>query len=361
MTGDHPLTASGDAAPLSAAAVADYEREGYLLGLPVMDDASIGTVQTRFRELLAKLPAGTDINTVNCWHKANRWMYELSRFPPILDYVEGVLGSDFYCWGAQFFCKLPAEGEISSADNRRQTVPWHQDGQYWPLQPLQAATVWLAVFDTDAGNGAMKVVAGSHRDGAFEHRRNERADYVLEQEIPAERIDDGRVVSMDLRAGRMSLHDIGLVHGSTTSRDGRPRVGTDLSLQPHLRAGRSIRVAVLRSLSRARHGGVPATRSARSRRATPFRPTSSSARGSSPEAARLAFRLRSAEADLPMGAVTERLVARPPAAAERHLVRGSLHRVAARVQQGHRPADQKGSVVADRDLDICHPCSPRTG
>jgi non-heme Fe2+,alpha-ketoglutarate-dependent halogenase len=232
MAGHPPLTGSARAAPLSAEAVAEYERDGYLLGLPVLDDASVRAVQTRFRELLAKLPAGTDINTVNCWHKANRWMYELSRFPPILDYVEGVLGSDFYCWGAQFFCKLPAQGEVASVDNRRQTVPWHQDGQYWPLEPLEAATAWLAVFDTDAGNAAMQVVAGSHRDGAFEHRRNERADYALEQEIPAERIDDDRVVSMDLRAGQMSLHDIGLVHGSTTSRDGRPRVGLTFRYSP---------------------------------------------------------------------------------------------------------------------------------
>ena len=234
MAGHPPLAASAQAAPLSADSVAGYERDGYLLGLPVLDDASVRTVQARFRELLAKLPAGTDINRVNCWHKANRWVYELSRLGPILDYVQCVLGDDFYCWGAQFFCKLPAEGEVASADNRRQTVPWHQDGQYWPLAPLEAATVWLAVFDTDAGNGAMQVVAGSHRDGAFEHRINERADYALAQEIPAERIDDDRVVSMDLRAGQMSLHDIGLVHGSTTSRDGRPRVGLTFRYSPTL-------------------------------------------------------------------------------------------------------------------------------
>ena len=232
MAGHPPLAASARAAPLSAEAVAGYERDGYLLGLPVLDDASVRTVQARFSELLAKLPAGTDINRVNCWHKANRWVYELSRLGPILDYVQCVLGDDFYCWGAQFFCKLPSEGAVASADNRRQNVPWHQDGQYWPLAPLQAATVWLAVFDTDAGNGAMQVVAGSHRDGAFEHRISERADYALAQEIPAERIDDDRVVSMDLRAGQMSLHDIGLVHGSTTSRDGRPRVGLTFRYSP---------------------------------------------------------------------------------------------------------------------------------
>lgn len=233
--------------PLNPDAVARYQRDGYLLGLPMLDEASVATVQRRFRELLVKLPAGIDINTVNCWHKANRWVYELSRFSPILDYVQCVLNDDFYCWGAQFFCKLPTEGEVASADNRRQTVPWHQDGQYWPLTPLEAVTVWLAVFDTDAENGAMQVVRGSHLDGTFKHARNEREDYALDQEIPAERIDADRVVSVDLSAGQISLHDIGLVHGSTTRRDGRPRVGltfryspmhvkADLSLWPHFEA-----------------------------------------------------------------------------------------------------------------------------
>ena len=164
-------------------------------------------------------------------------MYGLSRFPPILDYVQGVLGEDFYCWGAQFFCKLPATGEISSADNLRQTVPWHQDGQYWPLEPREATTVWLAIFDTDASNGAMKVVAGSHQKGVFEHRRQQRTDYALDQEIPDQNIDEDCVVSLDLRAGQISLHDIGLVHGSTNSRDGRPRVGLTFRYSPsHVKA-----------------------------------------------------------------------------------------------------------------------------
>lgn len=237
MTGVNSLSASKHAAPLPADAMKCYRRDGYLLDLPVLDGAAVAILQQRFGELLAKLPAGTDINAVNCWHKSNRWVYELSRFVPILDYVQSVLGDHFYCWGSQFFCKLPTEGAVASVDNRRQTVPWHQDGQYWPLEPLEAATVWLAVFDTDTDNGAMQVLAGSHRDGAFEHRRNQRADYALEQEIPADLIDSNRVVSMDLRAGQMSLHDIGLVHGSTQSRDGRPRVGLTFRYSPmHVKA-----------------------------------------------------------------------------------------------------------------------------
>lgn len=231
------LMANKNIKPLTADALELYRHNGYLRGLPVLDDASVAILQKRFRQLLVKLPAGTDINTVNCWHKANRWIYDLSRFSSILDCVQCLLGDDFFCWGSQFFCKLPAEGAVASVDNRRQRVPWHQDGQYWPLKPLQAVTVWLAVFDTDSANGAMQVVSGSHRDGAFKHERSEREDYALEQEIPTEQIDSERVISMDLRAGEMSVHDIGIVHGSTTSSDGRPRVGLTFRYSPmHVRA-----------------------------------------------------------------------------------------------------------------------------
>ena len=68
--------------------------------------------------------------------------------------------------GGQFFHKEPHSGSI---------VPWHQDAQYWPLKPANAVTVWLAVYDTDIENGAMKVVSGSHKKGAggFSHHTNE--------------------------------------------------------------------------------------------------------------------------------------------------------------------------------------------
>ena len=37
------------------------------------------------------------------------------------------------------------------------------------FSPANAVTVWLAVFDTDEENAAMKVVSGSHKLGKFVH------------------------------------------------------------------------------------------------------------------------------------------------------------------------------------------------
>jgi ectoine hydroxylase-related dioxygenase (phytanoyl-CoA dioxygenase family) len=88
------------------------------------------------------------------WHKASIKFNELCRNSTILDYVEDLLGPNFYQWGGQFFTKYPNDGSV---------VPWHQDAQYWPLSPQRTVTVWLAVFDSDAGNGAMQIVNGSHK------------------------------------------------------------------------------------------------------------------------------------------------------------------------------------------------------
>src|SRR4051812_39295708 len=52
---------------------------------------------------------------------------ELARDPEILDLVEGTIGPDIILWGCQIFCKPGGDG---------MEVPWHQDGQYWPIRPL---------------------------------------------------------------------------------------------------------------------------------------------------------------------------------------------------------------------------------
>lgn len=119
--------------------------------------------------------------------------------------------------------KYPRDGSI---------VPWHQDAQYWPLSPRRTVTVWLAVYDADAENAAMQVVAGSHRAGDFTHRRNEDPNYVLEQEVDAASIRQQDVVTLNLRAGEISLHDDGLLHGSGPNNSDRVRCGLTMRFSP---------------------------------------------------------------------------------------------------------------------------------
>jgi non-heme Fe2+,alpha-ketoglutarate-dependent halogenase len=191
--------------------------------LPVFSSEAATTLRSQFDELVARLPGGIDINRVNNWHKASRWFHDLCRTPVILDYVEDLIGPNFYQWGGQFFVKYPHDGS---------QVPWHQDAQYWPLTPRRTVTVWLAMVDVDADNAAMQVVGGSHRQGDFVHHVNDAPHLVLEQEVDVELIDAARVVTLDLKAGEISLHDDGLRHGSGANDSDPLRAGLTMRYCP---------------------------------------------------------------------------------------------------------------------------------
>ena len=53
-------------------------------------------------------------------------------------------------------CKLPGNPT---------EIQWHQDYSYWPLDRPAGITAWLALDDTDAENGAMWHIPGSHHWG----------------------------------------------------------------------------------------------------------------------------------------------------------------------------------------------------
>ena len=202
-----------------------YSEQGYVKNLPVFSNNGALELQELFEELSSRLPSDVDINKTNMWHKASKKFHDLCRTPEILDYVEDILGPNFVQWGGQFFHKEPKSGSV---------VPWHQDAQYWPLKPANAVTVWLAVYDTDKENGAMKVVSGSHKKGStgFKHHTNNASHLVLDQEVSDDQIDKDNIVYMDLKAGEISLHNDALLHGSDPNNSDRRRCGITMRFSP---------------------------------------------------------------------------------------------------------------------------------
>lgn len=201
-----------------------YERDGYVTGLPVFDASAGADLDAFYTALSARVPPEIDINHTNMWHAASRRFYELCRTPTILDYVEDILGPNFVQWGGQFFLKEPHDGSV---------VPWHQDAQYWPLSPSNTTvTVWLALYDSDEGNAAMKVVKGSHKKGTYRHHVNNAKHLALDQEVLEEQFADEDIVSLNLKAGQISLHNDGLLHGSGANHSDRRRCGLTMRFSP---------------------------------------------------------------------------------------------------------------------------------
>jgi hypothetical protein len=146
------------------------------------------------------------------------------RTPAILDLVEQILGPDIICWGAHVFCKPARTGLV---------IPWHQDGQYWPIRPLASCTVWIALDDSTMENGCLRIVRGSHsRKTIYHHRLDERPDQALEQRIDDADLDEFEVVDVELEAGHMSIHDVYAVHGSHANVSDRRRAGFTIRYMP---------------------------------------------------------------------------------------------------------------------------------
>lgn len=81
-------------------------------------------------------------------------IFELVSHPAVVGRIASILGDDLMVWTTGFFIKQPREGL---------ETPWHQDINYWPLEPQVNITIWLAIEDVRADGSPLCVIPGSHR------------------------------------------------------------------------------------------------------------------------------------------------------------------------------------------------------
>lgn len=217
--------------------VIQFREEGYVDGLPVFSPAEIDALNEELREILALLQPGESTKEIREWHEASRFLFDICMDERILDYVEPLLGPNFYMWASNFFIK-----EARSLE----TVAWHQDAYYWPLRPIESLTVWIAFDDVDEENGAMQVIPKSHTRRLVPHNRAPGSDSVLSLVADTSEFDLDTVVSVNLARGAVSIHDDKLLHCSPGNPSDRRRAGftirfspnhvkCDLSVNPHFR------------------------------------------------------------------------------------------------------------------------------
>ena len=105
-------------------------------------------------------------------------------------------------------------------------TPWHHDMTYWPIDGLQICTVWFALDEVTAANGAVEYIKGSHRWGrkfrpASFGNTNQYTEQVPEvPDIEAER-EQHDIAQFELQPGDCTVHHGLTVHaapGNQTSR-----------------------------------------------------------------------------------------------------------------------------------------------
>jgi len=202
---------------LTEAQIAAFHERGYLAPVPVMSAAEALAIRDTLERIEARMggPLRGDIR-----HKAHLlfpFLAELVRHPAVLDAVEDLLGPDLLCWTSNFFIK---EAESLSF------VSWHQDSTYWGLSSPDVVTAWVALTPSNAANGAMAVIPGTHTMDQVPHRDTFDRDNLLTrgQEVAVE-VDERAAVPLILEPGEMSLHHVRLVHGSAPNPSPDRRIG----------------------------------------------------------------------------------------------------------------------------------------
>lgn len=192
-----------------------YVKNGYLLGMPpIFHDHEVKELMSGYEKLTGMLMEDEVPSDIAQWHQTSRWLYDICTHPQILNYVEDILGPDFFLWASEFITKAPQTDK---------TVPWHQDAHYWPLTPHNTVTVWLAFGDVDTDNGAMKVIPGSHKGGLIKHEIADETS-ILSFQLEEGTFSEDDAASLMIPAGGMSLHDDAIIHGSPANHSDRWRI-----------------------------------------------------------------------------------------------------------------------------------------
>ena len=206
---------------LTDAEIAKYEETGWVVPDYRVPDALLEEADARATAMMAARPDYKDLYPDLLG--ADIWFIEIAREPGLLEMLRQVLGPDIALWTGAMFGK-PADGG--------KATPWHQDGEYWPIRPLETATAWVALDDSTPENGCLRVIDGSHRDRRLHPHHRKAGDLTLHQEIDAAALDESRASDVVLKRGQVSIHDAYLTHGSAPNRSSKRRLGLTYRFMP---------------------------------------------------------------------------------------------------------------------------------
>lgn len=144
--------------------------------------------------------------------------------PELMAIARQLIGEDIILWGTTLFGKPPHNGK---------ETPWHQDGEYYPIRPLETLTIWIPLDDVTPENGPMKFIPGSHKaHKLFSHSWKDGNDKTINLVTDSEHFDESTAEPLILRAGQVSFHDVYMIHGSSANRTDKRRAAFIVRLMP---------------------------------------------------------------------------------------------------------------------------------
>lgn len=139
--------------------------------------------------------------------------WQVASGDAILDRIEGLLGPDIKFHHSKLNMKASKGGEA---------IGWHQDFAFFPHTNEDVLACGIALDDSTIDNGCLMVIPGTHRIGLLNHR-DKNGEFVGKIVGDEDKYDESQAVSIELKAGDMSIHHACAIHGSTQNNSGNAR------------------------------------------------------------------------------------------------------------------------------------------
>lgn len=189
----------------------DFQRDGYITVTGLLDPEGVLAAHDDLEHcrMRLKLDAGASIIAVQPGPAA-------VAAEPLVRVAQRVLEGPVEAFGYTYVSKPPGSGL---------PVLWHQDGHPWAdrLQGAPACSVWVALDDSNAANGCLRVIPGSHTLGARPLIPATNTPNLFEVRTDPELVDEDSAEDLVLDAGDACVHHPALIHGSGPNRSDRPR------------------------------------------------------------------------------------------------------------------------------------------
>ena len=208
---------------LSENQISIYKKDGLVKSSTCLSDDKVKDLNNALDKYLDDHKDENTEFVSGLYEKDNDFL-KFAMYPEIISEVIQLLGEDIILWGSSLFCKKEKNGK---------ETPWHQDGEYWPIKPLESVTVWLSIDEVTEENGPLQYIPGSHLDRKLaEHNTLNSTNVTLNQTL--KNIDEikDQAKSVILKPGMFSMHDVYLFHGSRANNSGKRRAGLTYRYMP---------------------------------------------------------------------------------------------------------------------------------
>ena len=201
----------------------DYDREGIKIVRSVIDSDLALEGLAHIQWLLKKNSGLRPEQLGNNLMSNDAFWVRLVGDDRLLDVAEQFIGPDIALFASHYIAKAPFDG---------QAVLWHQDGSYWPLEPMDVTTLWLCLDESTAENGCMRVIPRSHHTQLQQMKERRDVANVLNSGIDDAFVDESEAIDIVLGAGDVSIHHPNIIHGSKVNASAKWRSGLTIRYIP---------------------------------------------------------------------------------------------------------------------------------